>query len=74
MTKQRDWPNAMKEIRDQAADVAMDGIRTLAPLVDGERVDRTETIRRQAQALRALERIAWLLQSAGAPIRPEDLR
>lgn len=74
MTKQRDWPNAMKEIRDQAADVAMEGIRALAPLVDGERVDRTETIRRQAQALRALERVAWLLHSAGAPIRPEDLR
>lgn len=39
MTKQRDWPNAMREIRDQAADVAMDGIRALAPLVDGERVE-----------------------------------
>lgn len=74
MTKQRDWPNAMREIRDQAADVAMDGIRALAPLVDGERVDRTEMIRRESQALRALERIAWLLQRAGAPIRPEDLR
>lgn len=51
----------------------MDGIRILRPLVDGVQLDRTETLRRQAQALALMQRIAWLLTAAGAPLRPEDL-
>lgn len=51
----------------------MEGVRVLRPLVDGVRLDRTEILRRQAQALTLMQRIAWLLTSAGAPLRPEDL-
>lgn len=50
----------------------MDGIRQLQTVVEGD-VDRAEAWRRSVQALRLLERIAWLLERAGAPIRPEDL-
>lgn len=73
MTKAREWPNVAREQRDQAAEAAMDGIRILRPLVEGVQLDRTETLRRQAQALTLMQRIAWLLTSAGAPLRPEDL-
>lgn len=73
MTKPRTWPNVAKEQRDQAAEAAMNGIRLLQPLVAGTRLDRTETLRRQAQAQHEFQRIAWLLHAAGAPIRPEDL-
>jgi hypothetical protein len=73
MTKPRKWPNVAAETRDQAAEAAMRGIRALQPLVRGIALDRTETLRRQAQALAELQRIAWLLQAQGAPIRPEDL-
>ncbi len=74
MTKRREWPNAAREQRDQAAEAAMHGIRLLSPLVQGVQVDRTETLRRQAQALGEFQRIAWLLYAVGAQIRPEDLR
>ena len=74
MTKRRPWPNRAKEVRDQAAEIAVEGIHALTPLVEGPLLDRTTVIRRQAQALRCLERIAWLLASVGAQIRPEDLR
>jgi hypothetical protein len=73
MTKARAWPNVARQQRDQAADAALEGIRALQPLVDGVKLDRTETLRRQAQALAAMQRIAWLLTSAGAPLRPENL-
>jgi hypothetical protein len=73
MTKAREWPNVARVQRDQAADAAMEGIRVLRPLVEGMQLDRTETLRRQAQALSLMQRIAWLLTSAGAPLRPEDL-
>jgi hypothetical protein len=73
-TQRRAWPNAAKEARDQAGEAAMHGIRMLRPLVDGEQVDRTETVRRQAQALSDLQRIAWLMAAQGAPIRPEDMQ
>jgi len=73
MTKAREWPNVARIQRDQAADAAMDGIRVLRPLVEGVQLDRTETLRRQAQALALMQRIAWLLTSAGAPLLPEDL-
>lgn len=73
MTKQREWPNNAREQRDQAAEAAVTGIKALKPLVDGVQVDRTDVVRRQARALSALERIAFLLYAAGAPIRPEAI-
>jgi len=73
MTKAREWPNVALVQRNQAAEAAMEGIRLLRPLVDGLQLDRTEVLRRQAQALTLMQRIAWLMTSAGAPLRPEDL-
>lgn len=72
MTKQREWPNGARALRDQAAECAVDGIRQLLPVVEGD-VPRADAWKRQVQVLRLLERIAWLLDHAGAPIRPEDL-
>jgi len=73
-TKARVWPNNAREQRDQAGEAAVRGMRALGPLVEGVLVDRTETVRRQAVALTELQRIAWLMASAGAPIRAEDVR
>jgi hypothetical protein len=74
MTQRREWPNSKAECRDQAAECAMEGIRALKPLVNGQVFDRTETLRRIAVALEAFLKIAWLLCSAGAPIKPEDVQ
>jgi len=43
----------------------------LRPLVRGEQFDRTETLRRQAIGLDALGTIARLMESLGAPTKPE---
>lgn len=72
MTKAREWPTGMRVVRDQAAECAMDGIRQLQPVVDGD-VERADAWRRSMQTLQLLVKIAWLLEHAGAPIRPEDL-
>jgi len=74
MTKRREWPSGMAEVRDQAGELAVDGLRALQPLVQGEPLERMEILRRQANAALCLERIAWLLSTAGAPLRPEELR
>lgn len=74
MTKRREWPRSMAEVRNQAGELAWEGLRALEPLVDGEPFDRTEQLRRQARAAACLQRIAWLMASVGAPLRPEDLR
>ena len=49
----------------------VDGARALRPLVHGEQFDRTETLRRQALGLDALGTIARLMESLGAPTKPE---
>ena len=61
----------MKEHRDRAAEEALRGVRALRPVVLGEVTDRCEHTRRMAIALSSLERVAWLMASAGAPIRPD---
>lgn len=71
MTDARPWPNAAKETRDRAAEEAVRGQRALRPLVAGEAFDRTETLRRLAVALDALQQIARFMESAGAPTRPD---
>lgn len=68
--KPRDWPNNAKAARDQAAEAAIGGIKALEPVVSGERsLTESERIRREAQALNALQRIARLMEGAGAPTR-----
>jgi hypothetical protein len=49
----------------------MRGARLLRPLVNGERLDQTETLRRMAQALDAFEMILRHLEHVGARTRPE---
>ena len=71
MTNARLWPNVAREARDRAAEEAVRGQRALRPLVVGETFDRTDTLRRLAVALDALQQIARFMESAGAPTRPE---
>ena len=67
----RPWPNVAKEARDRAAEAAVEGIRTLEPLLkDGSGMTETEKLRRAAVALNALQKIARLLESVGACTRP----
>jgi hypothetical protein len=71
MTEARQWPNVAREARDRSAEEAIRGQRALRPLVAGETFDRTDTLRRQAIALDALQQIARFMESVGAPTRPE---
>jgi hypothetical protein len=71
MTQRRPWPNDALEARDRSAEAAVKGTRLLRPLVEGSAFDRTETLRRQAQALDCFLTILRFLESAGARTRPE---
>jgi hypothetical protein len=71
MTQARAWPYDAAEARDRSAELAMRGARLLRPLVNGERLDQTETLRRMAQALDAFEMILRHLEHVGARTRPE---
>jgi hypothetical protein len=66
----REWPNVAKDVRDRAAEAAVDGIRTLEPLVMGEGQSSEERLRREARALNLFQRIARLLESVGAQTKP----
>ncbi len=46
-------------------------IRALRPLVEGEAMDRTEVLRRQAVALTAIQRALICLERVGARTREE---
>ncbi len=71
MTAPRLWPNVARELRDRAAEYAISGIQALEPIVEGQSFDRTETLRRQSVALKALIQIARCMEGAGAPTRPD---
>ncbi len=71
MTQPRDWPNDAAWARDSAAEEAAQGLRTLRPLLDGERLDSTETLRRIAQAMVKFQKILRNLERVGAKTRPE---
>jgi hypothetical protein len=69
--KPRLWPTVAKEARDEAAVEAMRGVRALGPIVRNERpYTETDRLRGESIALASLQRIAWLMQFSGAPIRP----
>lgn len=70
MPEPRPWPNNAVEVRDRAAEAAVEGIRTLEPVVAGERMDEVERLRREAKALNLFQRIARLLESVGARTKP----
>ncbi len=68
MTKQRAWPNNAAWIRDTAAEKAVEGIRALRPLIDGDTFTREETLRRQVKGYVALQDVLSLLSSVGAKV------
>lgn len=70
-TNPREWPNRMKEYRDQAAESAVDAIRLLLPLLNKE-MPREEELRRIGLALYLLQNIARLLEAAGAQTEPNN--
>lgn len=71
MTQARAWPNDAAEARDRSAELAMTWARLLRPLVNGERLDQTETLRRMAQARDCFQMILRHLERVGARTRPE---
>jgi len=71
MTQPRAWPNDAAEARDRSAELAALGARLLRPLVDGERLDQTEILRRLAQARDCFQMILRHLEHVGARTRPE---
>jgi len=71
MTQPRAWPNDAAEARDRSAELAALGARLLRPLVNGERMDQTETLRRLAQARDCFQMILRHLERVGARTRPE---
>lgn len=71
MTQRRAWPNDAAEARDRSAELAAQGVRLLGPLISGERLDQTETLRRMAQARDCFQLILRHLERVGARTRPE---
>lgn len=71
--KPREWPNVMRDYRDEAARAAQTGIRALEPVVVSDRpMTENERLRKQAIALNALRTIAQCMQEAGAKVRAID--
>jgi hypothetical protein len=72
MTQPRAWPNGARWSRDRAADLALEIVRALRPVVmDGRPMSETERFRREAQALSNGQEIVRLMESQGAPVREE---
>ncbi len=69
VTKARDWPNAAAWARDDAAAELIRAYRALDPLVSGETFDRTETLRRLAIAMTAVQQALLYLERVGAKTR-----
>lgn len=68
-TVPREWPNNAREVRDRASEEAVRALRALQPLLERS-TTQEELIRRIAIALDATQTIARLLESVGAPTRP----
>lgn len=70
MSRPREWGNNAAEARDKSAEAAVEGIRLLEPVVNGQVKDELERLRREARALNLFQRIARLLESVGAKTVP----
>ena len=71
--KPREWPNVMRDYRDEAARAAQAGIKALEPVVINDRpMTENERLRKQAIALNALRTIMQCMQEAGAKVRAID--
>ncbi len=71
--KPRPWPNQAKEARDQAAEAAVRAMRALEPVVSERIITETERLRRESEALIAIQKVLGLLVQMGAPVRWIDL-
>jgi len=69
MTSPREWPNAARENRDQAAEQAARGLKTIRAMLS-EEMTETEKIRRIAIAVDSFQTILRLLENSGAQTRP----
>ena len=68
MSERREWPNVMREIRDQAAEEAFLGVCNLAPVITSTvQLSEPDRFRREARALHSLHNICRLMAEAGAP-------
>ncbi len=69
-TAPREWPNAAKWARDEAAEAMMEALHALEPLVDERRpVSESEALRRISTAIVKTNRGLRLLESVGAQTR-----
>jgi len=58
----------MRHYRDRSAEEAAKGIRSLEPLIEGREMKETEVLMRQSIAMKALQKILYWMQCAGAPV------
>jgi hypothetical protein len=70
VTKIREWPTNAKEARDRAAEELQNIVNMLHPLVKGNNYDRTEALRRTAEALASAHNALRHLERAGAQTKP----
>lgn len=67
MTPERKWPNNALRERNEAAHLARHALRQLLPLLEGDAMTQTETVRRLGLAVMDLQTIDKLMIGAGAP-------
>ena len=68
------WPNNAAEARDQSSEQANRALMALRPILDRyKEMSKEELIYRVAIAIDASQTIARLLESQGAPTKPQSL-
>lgn len=65
MTARREWPNAAIAARDKSALKAFAGMKSLKPIIKGERMSDEEMLRRIAQSYNNLHQIVRLMEAVG---------
>ena len=66
----REWPNVSKEARDRSAELAVEGIGQLEPIIKRRPMTELEKYARISIALNNYQTIARFLESVGACTRP----
>lgn len=65
MTAHREWPNTARDVRDETAERVQKAYQLIKPVMDSD----TRIMRAALEMVQALR----LLESAGAPTRPEKI-
>jgi len=68
--KPREWGNVARGSRDRSAELAVEGIMALKPLLDEKMLTEAERTRRIGKAMMCLQQIARILESVGACTSP----